>query len=95
MTKEEIEALDLDEPAEEVEIADVPREYWLPDAVYTALKWTALVALPAVGVSYQALAGVWGLPLAQEISQTCNIAALLIGMLIGVSAVAGKVGGNA
>lgn len=88
MSPDEIVTID---GTKEVEIADVPREYWLPDTVYTALKWIALVGLPAVGVGYQALAGVWGLPLAQQISQTCNIAALIVGMLIGVSAVSGAI----
>lgn len=88
MSPDEIEVFDYDK---EGNIADVPRRYWLPDMAYTALKWIALVGLPAVGVSYQALAGVWSLPLAQEVSQTCNIAALLIGMLIGASAVSGSI----
>lgn len=76
---------------EETDVEDVPRTYWLPSGVYTALKWTTLIALPAVGVCYQALAGVWSLPLAEEISQTCNIVALLLGSLIGVSAVKGSI----
>lgn len=70
----------------EVPVDQVPRAYWLPGPVYTALKWVVLIALPAVGVCYSALSGIWGLPLADEISQTCNVVALLGGSLIGVSA---------
>lgn len=70
----------------EVPVDQVPRAYWLPGPVYTALKWVVLIALPAVGVCYSALSGIWGLPLADEISQTCNVVALLGGALIGVSA---------
>lgn len=70
----------------EVPVDQVPRAYWLPGPVYTALKWVVLIALPAVGVCYSALSGIWGLPLAEEISQTCNVVALLGGALIGVSA---------
>lgn len=70
----------------EVPVDQVPRAYWLPGPVYTALKWVVLIALPAVGVCYSALSGIWGLPLAEEVSQTCNVVALLGGSLIGVSA---------
>lgn len=74
---------------EAVPVEDVPRTYWLPGPVYTALKWVVLIALPAVGVCYSALSGIWGLPLAEEVSQTCNVVALLGGTLIGVSAAKG------
>lgn len=85
MSPDEIATID------ETEVEDVPKTYWLPSSVYVALKWATLIALPAVGVFYQALAGVWSLPLADEVSQTCNIAALFLGSLIGVSAVANQV----
>lgn len=75
----------------EVEVEDIPRTYWLPDAVYVALKWATLIAIPAIGVFYQGLAGIWSLPLAEEISQTCSFVALFLGSLIGVSAIASKV----
>lgn len=32
----------------------------LSDKVYNILKWIALIALPAVGTLYFALANVWG-----------------------------------
>lgn len=73
----------------EVPVDQVPRTYWLPGPVYTAMKWVVLIALPAVGVCYSALSGIWGLPLADEVSQTCNVVALLGGALIGVSAAKG------
>lgn len=73
----------------EVPVDQAPRAYWLPGPVYTALKWVVLIALPAIGVFYSALSGIWGLPLADEISQTCNVAALLGGTLIGASAAKG------
>ena len=85
MSPDEIATID------ETEVADVPKTYWLPSGVYVALKWAALIALPAVGVFYQALAAVWSLPLAEEVSQTCNIAALFLGSLIGASAIANQV----
>ena len=73
----------------EVPVDQVPRTYWLPGPVYTALKWVVLIALPAIGVCYSALSGIWGLPLADEVSQTCNVVALLGGALIGVSTAKG------
>lgn len=73
----------------EVPVDQVPRAYWLPGPVYTALKWAVLVALPAIGVFYSGLAGVWGWPLAEEVTQTCGLVALLGGALIGVSAAKG------
>lgn len=75
--------------AAEVPVDQVPRAYWLPGPVYTALKWAVLVALPAIGVFYSGLAGVWGWPLAEEVTQTCGLVALLGGALIGVSAAKG------
>ncbi len=79
----------MDEPItkgipEEAGVQDYPR-YVLPSAVYLSLKWVALLLLPLVATVYQALAGVWGLPMAGEIGQTCSIAGLAIGALIGVS----------
>lgn len=53
--------------------------------IYDVLKWLALVALDAVGIAYNALSGVWGLPYGQEIQTTCVILSVLIGTLIGVS----------
>lgn len=78
----------------EVEVADIPRTYWLPDWLYVALKWCVLVLLPAVGVFYQGLAGIWGWPLASEITDTVSFVALFLGALIGISEVSGKIGGK-
>ena len=57
----------------------------LPDKTYDVLKWVALVALDAVGVFYQALSMIWGLPYGDEILSTCASVSLLIGTLIGIS----------
>lgn len=85
MSPDEIATID------ETEVEDVPKTYWLPSSVYIALKWATLVAIPAMGVFYQGLSGVWSLPLADEISQTCNFVSLLLGSLIGVSAAANQI----
>ena len=53
--------------------------------IYDILKWVALIALPAVATLYTALAGVWGLPYAEEIPATITAIDLFIGALLGVS----------
>ena len=52
---------------------------------YNVLKWLALIALQAVGIFYATLASIWSLPYGDEIKDTFNAVALLIGVLIGVS----------
>lgn len=53
--------------------------------IYDILKWVALVVLPAIATLYTALAGVWGLPYAEEIPATITAVDLFIGALLGVS----------
>lgn len=90
MEQASIDELDTTEPeTTEVPVEDIPRAYWLPGRVYTALKWVVLIALPALGTFYSGLAAVWGWPLATEVTQTCSYVALLGGALIGVSAAKG------
>lgn len=57
----------------------------LDDKIYDILKWAALVVLPAIATLYTALAGVWGLPYAQEIPATITAVDLFLGALLGVS----------
>ena len=57
----------------------------LKDSVYDVLKWIALICLPALGVAYSALAGVWGWPCADEIARTVNAICVLLGALLGIS----------
>lgn len=57
----------------------------LDDKIYDILKWVALVVLPAIATLYTALAGVWGLPFAEEIPATITAIDLFIGTLLGVS----------
>lgn len=59
----------------------------LNDKIYDVLKWVALVVLPAIATLYTALAGVWGLPYAQEIPATITAVDLFLGALLGVSTV--------
>lgn len=57
----------------------------LNDKVYTILKWIVLIAIPALGTFYVALAGVWGWPFADEVAKTANAICMFLGALIGIS----------
>lgn len=56
--------------------------------LYEYLKWLAQVVLPAVGALYAALAGLWGLPSALEVSGTILAIDAFLGALLGISQVA-------
>lgn len=57
----------------------------LNNKVYDVLKYISLIVLDAVGVAYNQLAQVWGLPFGAKIQTTCTILSVLIGTLIGIS----------
>ena len=57
----------------------------LPSKVYDILKWTCIIALPAVSTLYAGLCAVWKLPYANEIPQTITLIATFLGVLLGVS----------
>lgn len=65
-------------------------QYFLPDGVYDVLKWLGLVACPALALFYHTIAPVWGLPYVDEIVITFNAIGVLIGALIGASALTAK-----
>lgn len=55
------------------------------DKLYSILKWTAQVALPAAGTLYFALAGIWGLPHGEQIVGTITAVDTCLGVLLGIS----------
>lgn len=55
--------------------------------LYDVLKWISLVALPALGALYFALAGIWGLPYGEEITGTIVCVETFLGALLGISTV--------
>lgn len=57
----------------------------LNNKVYDILKWIALVCLPAAGTLYFALAGIWGLPYAEQIVGTITAVDTFIGVVIGIA----------
>ena len=64
----------------------------LSDKTYNILKWIALIALPAVGTLYFALANVWGLPYGEQIVGTVTAIDTFLGALLGISTAAYKAG---
>lgn len=59
----------------------------LSNKAYDVLKWVALIALPAGGTLYFALAGIWNLPYGQEVAATIVAINAFLGALLGVSTV--------
>ncbi len=57
----------------------------LPNKIYDALKWIALIFLPATAVLYGALAPVWGWAYPDEIVYTITAVDTFLGALLGIS----------
>jgi putative holin Dp-1 len=52
---------------------------------YDTLKWIAQVALPALGTLYFALAGIWGLPAAEQVVGTIVAVDTFLGVVLHIS----------
>lgn len=62
-----------------------------PDKVYDVLKWIAIVALPALATFISIISKIWGWPdLGVSISQTITAIGVLVGALLGISAISYK-----
>lgn len=57
----------------------------MPDKAYNILKWIAAILLPALGVLYFTLSGIWGLPYGEQIVGTITAVDLFLGVLLGIS----------
>lgn len=57
----------------------------LSNKSYDMLKWVAQILLPAAGTLYFALAGIWGLPYAEQIVGTITAIDTFLGVLLGLS----------
>jgi hypothetical protein len=69
-------------------------EWMLPERLYKVLKWTGLIACPAVSVFYGTCAPLWGWPQPTEVVTTVNAFGVLIGALIGISHATKKTDGG-
>ena len=57
----------------------------MSNKLYDALKWIAMILLPAIGTLYFALSGIWGLPYAEQVVGTITAVDTFIGVLLGIS----------
>ena len=63
-----------------------PEHGWfMSKEAYDILTWVAQIFLPAFAALYYALAGVWGLPYAQEVVATLVALDTFLGMILGFS----------
>lgn len=53
--------------------------------LYDRLKFLAQILFPAIGALYFGLAGIWGLPSAQEVIGTITVVDAFLGVLLGLS----------
>lgn len=65
-------------------------EYKLPDRLYNWLKWLGLIACPALATFYGVVAPLWGWPAPEAVVTTINAIGVLIGALIGYSAITAR-----
>lgn len=66
----------------------------LSNKTYDVLKWAAMIALPALGTLYFALAGIWGLPYGEQVVGTITAVDTCLGALLGISSANYNEGGN-
>lgn len=57
----------------------------MSNKMYDALKWIAMVVLPAIATFYMALSGIWGFPFAEEIVGTITAIDTFLGALLGIT----------
>ena len=57
----------------------------MSNKIYDILKFIAQIVLPAVATFYVTLAGIWGLPLGDEISRTVMAVDTLLGAILMIS----------
>ena len=66
-------------------------EYLLPNEVYDVIKWIGLIVCPALAAFIGAVGPAWGMANVDAIVLTINALGVLIGAVIGASAISAKV----
>lgn len=64
--------------------------FFLPDNIYSVLKWLGLILCPALAALVGAVGPAWGLPHVDSIVLTINAIGTFIGAIIGASALTAK-----
>lgn len=57
----------------------------MSNKTYDILKWIAQILLPGIGTLYFALAGIWNLPMAEQVVGTITAIDTFLGVLLGIS----------
>lgn len=57
----------------------------MTNKTYDIMKFVAQILLPALGTLYFALAGIWGLPYAEQIVGTITAVDTFLGAILGIS----------
>lgn len=55
---------------------------------YDVLKWSVMIAIPAIATAYTQLSNILGWPYGQEVAESSIIICTLLGTLLGISNVA-------
>jgi hypothetical protein len=81
----------MTEATNQVDAAQAAQEkpqvvYFLPDKVYQAAKWLAVLVLPAAATFYSAVSPYWAWPATEGVVVTLSASSALLGTLIGISA---------
>lgn len=66
----------------------------LSNKVYDVLKWICMIFLGAFGELYLGMSQTWGLPLGEEVRQTCHYLQVFLGACLGISAIQYKMKEN-
>lgn len=69
-------------------VATPTKKPFLTDRQYEILKYVAQIILPALGTLYFALAGLWGLPAAEQVVGTIVAVDVFLGVVLRLSTVA-------
>lgn len=68
------------------------KTYLIPNGVYDKVKLIVTVVLPAASVLYAGLAGIWGWPMADEVSRTFTVVYTFLCAVLGISSYTAKDG---
>ena len=64
--------------------------YLLPSKLYDLIKFIVTVVMPALSVLYAGLAGIWGWPLADEVTRTFAVVYTFLCAVMGISSYTAK-----
>jgi hypothetical protein len=67
----------------------------MKNEIYDVLKWVAMLLLPALATLVATVGSIWGLPYADQISQTIVAVNAALAMILGISTINYKAGGEA